>query len=85
MPLLLMQLGPEAAQVLGILGRLVALTGDALAGSLFMIETSAVEFPPALHILILRLFLRVRILLSRTFLAQIHTMLTAVPCLGLCR
>lgn len=50
MALLLVQLGPQTAQVLGILGLLVDLTGLLLAGALIVIETLTVLFRPAFDI-----------------------------------
>lgn len=48
--LLLVQLGPQTTQVLGIVRRLVGLTRLALAGSLIVIEPLAVLLLPALDI-----------------------------------
>lgn len=42
MSLLLVQLGSETTQVLGILGGFVALTGGTLANSFLMIKTATV-------------------------------------------
>lgn len=42
MSLLLVQLGSETAQILGILRSLVALTGSTLANSFLMIKTATV-------------------------------------------
>lgn len=53
--LLLEHLGAETAEVLGILRYLVALTSGLLSESLFVIQSTTVEFPPSLHILVLRL------------------------------
>lgn len=50
MALLLVHLGPQAAQVLGIFGLLVTFTGLALPGALFMVEALAVLFLPALNV-----------------------------------
>lgn len=50
MALLLVQLGPQAAQVLGIFGLLVAFTGLALPGALFVVEALAVLLLPALNV-----------------------------------
>jgi hypothetical protein len=41
-PLLLVEFGAQTTQVLGILGGLVTLTGNALSESFLMIKTSAV-------------------------------------------
>lgn len=53
--LLLVQLGLQTAEVLGVLRSLVAFTGNALSGSLFVVETAAMQLAPSLHILVLRL------------------------------
>ena len=50
MALLLVHLGPQAAQVLGIFGLLVAFTGLALPGALFVVEALAVLLLPALNV-----------------------------------
>lgn len=55
MSLLLVELGSETAQVLGILRSLVAFTGSTLSNSFFMIEAAAVQLTPPFHILVLRL------------------------------
>lgn len=52
--LLLVQLGPQTAQVLCIFGLLVAFTGGALALALFMIEAATMLLGEAFHVLILR-------------------------------
>lgn len=48
--ILLVQLGPQTTQVLGIVGRLVSLTSLALAQALIVIEALAVLLLPALDI-----------------------------------
>jgi hypothetical protein len=48
--LLLVELSSQTTQVLGIVGRLVALTSLTLAGALIVIETLSVLFRPALDI-----------------------------------
>ena len=50
MALLLVELGSETAEVLGILGLLMDSTGLTLALALIMIETLAVLLLPALNI-----------------------------------
>lgn len=50
MALLLVQLGPQTAQVLRILGLLVYPTGLTLADPFVMVETFSVLFLPALDI-----------------------------------
>ena len=50
MTLLLVELGPQTTQVLGIVGLLVTLTGLALAGSLIVIESLTVLLLPALNV-----------------------------------
>lgn len=50
MALLLVELGSQTAQVLGIFGLLVVFTGLALAGSFLMVEALAVLLLPALDI-----------------------------------
>jgi hypothetical protein len=50
MALLLVQLGPQTTQVLGILGLLMSFTGLALADSLIMVKTLSVLLLPALDI-----------------------------------
>lgn len=44
----------EAVQLLGGFGGVVRHTGDAFAGSFFMVETFAVEFGPAFDVFVLR-------------------------------
>lgn len=56
MTLLLVQLGPQAAQVLGILRLFVRFTGLALADALVVVEPLTVLLLPALNILVLRLY-----------------------------
>lgn len=55
-PLRLVQLRAQAAQVLRVLGGLVPLAGLALARPLLVVETSAMCLAETLHVLILRLF-----------------------------
>lgn len=50
MALLLVQLGPQTAEILGILGLLVALTGLALSDTLIVVQALTVLFSPALDI-----------------------------------
>lgn len=50
MALLLVELGSQTAQVLGIFGLLVVFTGLALAGSFLVVEALAVLLLPALDI-----------------------------------
>lgn len=50
MALLLVQLGPQTTQVLGILGLLMGFTGLALADSLVVVKTLSVLLLPALDI-----------------------------------
>lgn len=50
MATLLVQLGPQTTQVLGIVGRLVSLTSLALAQALIVIEALAVLLLPAFDI-----------------------------------
>jgi hypothetical protein len=55
-PLLGVQLGPQAAQVLRILRRLVPFAGGLLAGALLVVEAATVLLYGALDVLVLRLF-----------------------------
>lgn len=55
MALLLVQLGPQAAQVLGILGLFVRFTGLALADALIVVEPLTVLLLPALDVPVARL------------------------------
>jgi hypothetical protein len=50
MALLLVQLGPQAAQILGILGLFVRFTGLALADALVVVESLTVLLLPAFDI-----------------------------------
>lgn len=50
MALLLVQLGPQTAEVLRILGLLVGLTGFALANSLIVVQALTMLLCPALDI-----------------------------------
>jgi hypothetical protein len=54
MPLLLVQLGPQAAQVLGILGLLVRFSGLLLADTLVVVESLTVLLLPALDVPVAR-------------------------------
>lgn len=56
--LLGVQLGAQAAQVLGFLGGIVALAGGALASALLVVESSTVQLSVPLHVLVLRLLVR---------------------------
>jgi len=60
-PLLGVEFGPQAAQVLRILRRLVALSRRLLAGAFLMVETPTVLLDRTLDVLVLRLFGRVLI------------------------
>lgn len=50
MALLLVQLGPQTAEILGILGLLMALTGLTLSSTLIVVQALTVLFGPALDI-----------------------------------
>jgi hypothetical protein len=50
MALLLVQLGPQTAEVLGILGLVVDLTGLALSDTLIVVQALTVLLSPALDI-----------------------------------